>query len=69
MGNHVMMLNLWKTQYVPDSVIIITGASSGIGKELTYRYAERGAKIVITSRRIDKLQHIAQQCNEQFPHS
>ena len=69
MGNHVMMLNLRKSKYVPGSVIVITGASSGMGKELTYRYAERGAKIVITSRSIDKLQAIADECNERFPYS
>lgn len=67
MGNHVMMLNLRKTKYVPDSVVVITGASSGMGKELTFRYAERGAKIVIASRSIDKLEEIADECNEKFP--
>ena len=69
MGNHVMMLNLRKSKYVPNSVIIITGASSGMGKELTYRYAERGAKIVTASRSVDKLQKIANECNETYPYS
>lgn len=69
MGNHVMMLNLRKSKFVPGSVVVITGGSSGMGKELTYRYAERGAKIVITSRSLDKLEVIADDCNQRFPHS
>lgn len=67
MGNHVVMLKLRRSKYVPDSVIVITGASSGMGKELTFRYAERGAKIVIGSRSILKLEAIANECNERFP--
>ena len=41
-----------KLYNVADSVVVITGASSGMGKEITYRYAERGCKIVIGSRNI-----------------
>ena len=36
-------------------MVVITGASSGMGKEITYRYAERGCKIVIGSRNIKDL--------------
>jgi hypothetical protein len=38
--------------FIADSVVVITGASSGMGKEITYRYAERGCKIVIGSRNL-----------------
>ncbi len=41
--------------YLADSVVVITGASSGMGKEICYRYAERGCKIVIGSRNIKDL--------------
>ena len=40
---------------IADSVVVITGASSGMGKEITYRYAERGCKIVIGSRNLKEL--------------
>ena len=53
MGNHTSMLKLKSSKFVPESSIIITGASSGMGKELTYRYAQRGCKILIASRKID----------------
>ena len=40
---------------VANSVCVITGASSGIGRELTIKYAERGTRIVIGSRHLDEL--------------
>jgi len=46
---------------------VITGASSGMGKELTYRYAERGCRIVIGSRNIELLNSIAEECNTKYP--
>ncbi len=41
-----------------NKVVIITGASSGIGLALAYEFAKLDAKIVITARRIDKLLEI-----------
>ncbi|KXB08699.1 short-chain dehydrogenase [candidate division MSBL1 archaeon SCGC-AAA382M17] len=41
-----------------DKVIIITGASSGIGKACTYVFSEQGAKITIAARNEEKLKEI-----------
>lgn len=41
-----------------NKVVIITGASSGIGKALAYEFAARGASLVLAARRIDRLQEI-----------
>ena len=36
-----------------DKNAIITGSSRGIGKAIAYRMAEHGAKVIITSRKLD----------------
>lgn len=44
---------------IENKVIVITGGSSGLG-EATARYlSEKGAKIVLGARRLDKLENIA----------
>ena len=39
-------------------VAVISGASSGLGKQMTYAFAEAGASLVILARRIEKLEEI-----------
>lgn len=41
-----------------NKVVIVTGASSGIGKACAYEFASRGAKLVLAARHIDKLQEV-----------
>ena len=45
-------------------VILITGASSGIGEATVYKLVEAGHRVIITARRFDKLEKIAQQLGE-----
>ena len=45
---------------VKGKVVVITGASSGIGEETASLLAENGAKLVLGARRIDKLEEIQQ---------
>ena len=51
--------------FLNDKVIIITGASSGIGEAMAREYAVLGAKIVMAARRGDKLERIAQEIEAQ----
>ena len=39
-------------------VAVVTGASSGLGRSMTYALAERGASLVLLSRNIDKLKEL-----------
>uniref|UniRef100_A0A166I8F7 Uncharacterized protein n=1 Tax=Daucus carota subsp. sativus TaxID=79200 RepID=A0A166I8F7_DAUCS len=43
-----------------DKVVIITGASSGIGEQIAYEYAKRRAKLVLVARRESRLRGIGE---------
>ena len=44
---------------IKDKVVVITGASSGIGEATALLLAERGAKLVLGARGLDRLQALA----------
>jgi short-subunit dehydrogenase len=45
-----------------DKVVVITGASSGIGRELAYQLAEQGALLSLAARNGERLAAIAKEC-------
>ena len=47
------------TQGISDKVVVITGASSGLGEAAARQLAKDGAKLVLGARRIDRLQTLA----------
>lgn len=47
------------TENIAGKVILITGASSGIGEHLAYEYAKRGARLALAARREDRLRAVA----------
>lgn len=49
-----------------DKVIVITGASSGIGKALAHEFAGRGANLVLGARQYVTLCEISQQLETQY---
>jgi short-subunit dehydrogenase len=45
-----------------DSVVVITGASSGIGRVTALEFAKRGARLALAARREEALDEVAQIC-------
>jgi short-subunit dehydrogenase len=45
-----------------DKVVVITGASSGIGRELAYQLAEQGAWLSLAARNGERLDTVAGEC-------
>lgn len=45
-----------------DKIVLITGASSGIGRSTAFAAARRGAKVVLGARNTEKLSVVADEC-------
>ncbi|MDR0229524.1 MAG: SDR family oxidoreductase [Flavobacteriaceae bacterium] len=53
------------TEALKDKVIIVTGGGSGLGRSMSKYFMELGAKVVITSRDIEKLKTTANELIEE----
>lgn len=49
-----------------DQVVWVVGASSGLGAGITKEMAKSGAKIIISARRKEMLENLAQQCEQDY---
>jgi short-subunit dehydrogenase len=47
-----------------DKIVVITGASSGIGKALAFEFGTKGATVVLAARNLAKLQEIVSDLNK-----
>jgi len=50
------------TRKLRDSVVVITGASSGIGRATALAFAKHGASVVLAARREGPLREVASEC-------
>ena len=46
-------------------VVLVSGASSGLGAQMAKGYAKQGATLVITARRIEKLEEVAEEIRKE----
>ena len=49
-----------------DKVVVITGASSGIGKALAMNLARLGANVILAARSYEKLSEVSDQINAKY---
>lgn len=56
---------MFKNNELKDKVIIVTGGGSGLGKSMSKYFLQIGAKVVITSRKIEKLQLAADEMRKE----
>ena len=61
-----MVNTLFMVSFYKDKVVIVTGASSGIGLASARKFASLGAKVILAARSVDKLEEISNELNEKF---
>ena len=44
-----------------DKIVLVTGASSGIGHAAALRFSQAGARLIIAARREDRLKQLAKE--------
>ena len=49
-----------------DQVAVVTGASSGLGKQMARGFASQGAKLAILARRVERLEEFAKELSEKY---
>ena len=49
-----------------DKIVLITGASSGIGEGCARKFASEGARLILNARSVDKLEALAQDLKEKY---
>lgn len=54
------------TGHLKDRLVVITGASSGLGEAIAYKVAESGGHLILLARRTERLKQIAEQIQSTY---
>lgn len=54
-------------QSLGDKVVLITGATAGIGSACAWRFADEGSKLILIGRRGDRLEELKSELIEEYP--
>jgi len=60
-----MKENIFSLFSLKDKVALITGASQGIGEAIAFAYSRAGARLVICSRKMEKIEKVATKINSE----
>ena len=52
-----------------DKVVVITGAATGLGRQMTLAFSQLGATTVIMSRRLEKLENVKKEVEKLNPNA
>jgi len=61
-NNNQSIMSIFSTQRLEGKVVLITGASGGIGAEAALLFAKAGSNLILLARRQDKLTAVAEAC-------
>ncbi|PIA51028.1 hypothetical protein AQUCO_01100090v1 [Aquilegia coerulea] len=60
----ITIIRMFTVEDLSGKVVLITGASSGIGEQMAYEYARKGARLALVARREKKLQEVVEKARE-----
>ncbi|KAM0021595.1 putative 3-oxoacyl-[acyl-carrier-protein] reductase [Helianthus debilis subsp. tardiflorus] len=69
MGDHTVCSEFVPWDELSGKVVMVTGASSGIGRDLCIDLAKAGCKIIAVARRTDRLASLCDEINRRKPRS